>query len=100
MYVPSDNLSMAIQECMLTTVMTVCVEWLAGLVTEMDVYGVVVARLKNTASAQRIKKQQKSKRRKVNFSLSQLTLGKIFLHNYTLIVMQLYTILWSLTEYQ
>lgn len=67
MHMPNDNLSMAIQECMHTTVMTVCVEWLAGLVTEMDVYGVAVARLKNTASAPRIKGQQKSEKRKVNF---------------------------------
>ena len=66
---PNDNLSMATQGCMHTTVMTVCVEWLAGLVAEMDVYGVAVANLKNTASAQRIKKQQKSKERKIDFLL-------------------------------
>lgn len=95
MHVPNDNLSMAIQDCMHTTVMTVCVEWLAGLVTEMDVCGVVVARLKNTANAQRITKQQKSKKRKDNFSLSQLTPRKIFLHNYMLTLMQLYTTLQS-----
>lgn len=69
-HMPNDNLSMAIQECMHTTVMTVCVEWVAGLVTEMDLSGVVVARLKNTATAQRIKKQQKSKKRNINFLFS------------------------------
>ena len=66
---PNDNLSMATQECMRSTVMTVCVEWLAGLVAERDVCGVAVANLKNTASAQRIKKQQKSKERKNDFLL-------------------------------
>ena len=70
MHVPNDHLSTAIQGCMHTTVMTVCVEWLAGLATEMDVYGVAVASLKNTASAQRIKKQQKRKKRKLNVLLS------------------------------
>lgn len=55
MPMPNDNLSMVIQECMHTTVTIACVEWLAGLVIEMDVYGVVVANLKNTASAQRMK---------------------------------------------
>jgi len=83
--VPNDNLSMVIEECMHTTVTIACVEWLAGLVIEMDVYGVVVANLKNTASAQRMKEQQKSKKREINFLLSQLTHRKIF-HNHTLIV--------------
>ena len=70
MHVPNDHLSTAIQGFMHTTAMTVCVEWLAGLVSEMDVYGVAVASLKNIASAQRVKKQQKSKERKINFLLS------------------------------
>ena len=82
----NDNLSMAIQECMRTIVMTVCVEWLAGLATEMDVYGVAVASLKSIPSAQTTKKQRKSKKRKINILLSQLTLRKIFLHSFTLIV--------------
>lgn len=63
MHVKIGPLSMAIQACTRTTVMTVCVAWVAGLVTEMDVYGVVVARLKNTAIAQ----SQESKKRKSNF---------------------------------
>lgn len=86
MPVPNDNLSMVIQECMHTTVTIACVEWLAGLVIKMDVYGVVVANLKNTASAQRMKEQQKNKKREINFLLSQLTHRKIFPHNHTLIV--------------
>ena len=43
---------MDIQGYMLSTVMIVCVAWVAGHVTEMDTYGAAVARLKNTANAQ------------------------------------------------
>lgn len=74
MHVQIGQLSMAIQECMHTTATTVCVVWVAGLVTEMDAYGVAVARLKNTVTAQ----SQESKKRKINFFLH---ISQIFLPN-------------------
>ena len=52
MCVKSTIQLMDIQGYMLTTVMIVCVAWVAGHVTEMDTYGVVVDRLKNIANAQ------------------------------------------------
>ena len=77
---PSNgNLSMAIWVFMHTTVMTVCAEWLAGLVTGMDAYGVVVDRLKNIAAAKkkRLQKQQKSKKRKSSSFIPRICFQEI-----------------------
>lgn len=59
---------MATQVCLHITLMTACVEWLAGLVVGMEPYGVVVERQTSTAAAQRkIKKWQQTHRKtKIN----------------------------------